>query len=98
MPALIFIAFAAFGGCIVAQFLWIRKFRLRLIEHHPEKFLEIEKASFFPGNGLMRFAIGPAHKKLGDAELDKIGRTIKLIWIPTILAWLGYAAALVTLG
>jgi hypothetical protein len=51
MPLLILIPFAVFFACCVAQFWFLKQVRDRLIERHPDTFLEIEKSSIFPYNG-----------------------------------------------
>jgi len=96
MPALIFVPFAVFFACCVAQFWFLKKVRDRLIDCHPEKFLEIEKSSIFPYNGLWKFTRRGRYKELGDVELNRRVRDLKRLFAFAFVAWLSYGIALFT--
>jgi len=94
MPAVIIIPFAVFFACCAAQFWFLKQVRDRLIDCHPEIFLEIEKSSFFPYNGLWRFTRGRRYKALGDEELNRRVRNLKRLFLVAFAAWAAYAIAL----
>lgn len=96
MSSLILIPFSIFFLCCLLQFWFLKQVRDRLIEHHPETFLKVEKSSIFPMNGLWKFTRKGRHKALGDAELDRHVRNLKRLMLVGFAAWLGCAAALFT--
>ncbi len=96
MPGYVFIPFAVFAACCVAQFWFMKRVRDTLIERHPDTFLAVEKSSIFPMQGLWRFTKKGRYKVLQDPELNKHVRNLKRLYVIAIVAWLAYAIALFT--
>jgi hypothetical protein len=94
MPALILIPFVVFFACFLAQFWFLKRVRDRLIDYHPDKYLEIERSSIFPYNGLWKFTKKGRYKQLGDEELDRRVRNLKRLFALAFAAWLTYGIAL----
>jgi hypothetical protein len=94
MPSLILLPFSVFFVCCILQFWYLKKVRDALIDHHPETFLQVEKSSIFPMQGIWRFARGKQYKKLGDAELNRHVRNLKRLMIVAIVAWVGFAVSI----
>jgi hypothetical protein len=91
-----FIAFAGFAGCCLAQFWFLHRIKIALIERHPDTFLAIEKSSFFPYQGLSRFVRKKRYKDLNDPELDKRVRDFKRLFALALVCWLAYGVSLFT--
>jgi hypothetical protein len=96
MPASILIPFAVFFACCAGQFWFLKQVRDRLIECHPDKFLEIEKSSIFPQNGIRRFTRRGRYKALGDEELNRRVRNLKRLFAIALIAWAAFGIALLT--
>jgi hypothetical protein len=96
MPPVILIPFAVFFACCLGQFWFLKQVRDRLIDCHPDTFLQIEKSSIFPFNGLWRFTRGGKYKSLGDEELNRRIRNLKRLFLVALVAWAAYAVALFT--
>ena len=90
------IPFAGFFGCCVAQFWFLHRFRNALIERHPDTFLDIEKSSFFPYQGLWRFVRKGRYKDLNDPELNKRARDLKWLFAIAFVCWLAYGISIFT--
>ena len=88
------IAFAIFAGCCLAQFWFYKQVRDRLIDNHPEAYLDAERSSWFPGAGMWNFIKGNAYKELRDEELSRRVRNLKLLFLVTFLAWLSIAVSI----
>ena len=96
MQIYILIPFGVFFVCGILQFLFLKQIRDALIERHPNTYLEIEKGSFFPLQGLQRFLRRNRYKALDDADLNKRVRNFKRLYLVAIGAWLCFASALFT--
>lgn len=98
MPNLILLPFSVFFVCCILQFWYLKKVRDALIDHHPETFLQVEKSSIFPMQGIWRFARSKQYKKLGDAELNRHVRNLKRLMIVAIVAWVGFAVSIFSIN
>jgi hypothetical protein len=96
VPSYILIPFAVFFVCCVLQFWFMKQIRDRLIEHHPDAFLAIEKKAFFPHQALWKFMRGSGYKSLNDEELNRRVRNFKRLYLVAIAAWLCFAVAIFT--
>jgi hypothetical protein len=90
------VPFAVFFGCCVAQFWFLKRIRDRLIDRHPQAFLEIEKSSFFPHQGLWKFTRRKRYEALRDEELNRRVRQFKQLYALAIVSWAAYGIALFT--
>ena len=97
MSAYIALPFVVFGFCVVAQFWFVKRVKDRLIEQHPDIYLEVERSSFLPDAGLLRFVRASEYKRLGDEELNRRARGLKLIFLIMIVAWIAFGIALFTI-
>ena len=96
MPNYILIPFAVFFACCAAQFWFLKQVRDRLIDQHRDKFLEVERSSIFPHQGLWNFTRGSRYKDLRDEELNRRVRNLKRLFLVAFLAWLAFAVAIFT--
>jgi hypothetical protein len=96
MPALILLPFGVFFACCIGQFWLLKRVRDRLIDCHPDTFLQIERSSIFPFNGLWRFTKRGRYKALNDQELNRRIRSLKRLFVVAFVAWAAYAIAIFT--
>lgn len=96
MPPYILIPFAVFMVCCLAQFWLAKQVRDRLIDNHPDKFLEIERSALFPQYDVLRFTLAKGYKDLHDPELDRRVRNLRRLHSLGFLAWLAFAVAIFT--
>ena len=94
MPAYVLIPFAVFFVCCAAQFWFLKRVRDRLIDQHPDTFLDMERSSIFPDQGLWRFTRGSKYKELRDEELNRRVRHWKRLILVAVLAWMAFAVPL----
>lgn len=96
MPVLILIPFAVFFACGIGQFWFFKQVRDRLIDCHPDTFLQIEKSTIFPLNGVWRFTNRGRYKALGDEELNRRVRNLKRLLTVAFIAWAAFAILIIT--
>ena len=91
------IALAAFFICGFAQ-IWLNgQIRRALIDRHPDRFLQIERSSIFPGRGLYIFILRRDHRELDDARLNRtvwFWHCLQVVSIICFLVFLGSMAVL----
>ncbi len=88
------------GICIVcsaAIFWYFKQARERLIDQHPDTFLEVARSAvFFPPLTNWILTKGSKYKELGDEELNRCFRNVKRLYLILFLALLAYVAAIFT--
>lgn len=94
MPLYVPALFVVFFACCLSQFWFLKKVRESLIDRHPQTFLDIERSSIFPLQGIWKFIRGNRYRDLGDAELNRHVRNLKRLTIVAFVSWFAYAIAL----
>jgi hypothetical protein len=97
MPSYLLIPFAIFFVCCALQFWFVKRVRDQLIDRHPDIFLKQERASFFPHNHVWRYAFDSRYRELGDPELDRRVRNLRLLLLVAFGSWLAIAICMVTM-
>lgn len=95
MP-LILIPFGVFFVCCGAQFFFLRRVRLAMVERHPELWRQISAKAWFVDNAVYRFAWKRRDRGLNDPDLTRKVKELKTLYAFAISAWLVYAVMLVT--
>lgn len=90
------VLFAAFGGCVLAQFYMARQVRRVLAHKHPETWRDLSSRAFFIDNAVVRFVWKKRYKALADPELDQLGRWMCRLQLLGFVIWLAYAASIFT--
>lgn len=94
MVALFMILFIAFGLCVLAQFWFMKRLKDVLIDRHPRKFLEIERAAWTPGGGIWKLTRGREYRALNDPVLNTAVRNMRLILLVMLGAWILFIVAM----
>lgn len=88
------LALASFVVLVITGFFSFRRIRQHLIDRHTERFLELERKSWFPHRSLYLFVLWGDHKDLRDAELSREIRTYRWLTAGTFASWLAYAVTI----
>ncbi len=95
MPVLTLAAFAVFFICCGAQFWFVRRVRIALIDRHPELWLSLSRGrhmfDLYPEFG---FAWRRGDKDLGDPQLSRAVQDFRRLYIVAIAAWLAMASTM----
>ena len=86
--ALIAVPFAIFFGCCVSQFWFLAQVRNALIDRHPDIYLQLERKSFFPGNGVFKIILSGRHRDFADPDLSKAIVRCRWLFVVAIGSWL----------
>lgn len=85
----IFIPFAVFFVCCLAQFWFGYRVRSALISRHPDEWLQMSKRAFFNSPIPWRFLWSGRHRELDDPVLSR--RVVEMRWL-MIVAYTSWAA------
>ena len=95
MAFFIFIHFLVFAGCILSQFVFLRRVRVGLIERHPEVWRDLSLKAWSVDSAVGRY-VWRNTKALNDPLLDKAILQLRLLYGLGFIAWLSFPIMIVT--
>jgi hypothetical protein len=82
------IPWSVFSVCCLLQWWLLTRIKQLLIERHPNTYVEVQKASPFPFQGLYWLMRKNRYKNLDDIYLNKKVRDFKRLYFGGLAAWL----------